>query len=125
MGSVPPKSLRWRSRPPNSRTAPVTNAKIANDSVSRGKIQGGYSNGSISVSLGLGADTCSDFDLGVPGVVAGDIPIFALQSGETLPQKMLIIPLNSPSAGVVTVRICNFAAVTQAFSNLDRSATIR
>jgi len=96
----------------------VTNAKIANDSVSRGKIQGGYSNGSISVSLGLGANTCSDFDLAVPGVVAGDIPIFALQSGETLPQKMLIIPLNSPSAGLVTVRICNFAAVTQAFSNL-------
>jgi Right handed beta helix region len=96
----------------------VTNAKIANDSVSRGKIQGGFSNGNISISLGLGANTCSDFDVGVPGAAAGDIPIFALQSGEALPQKMLILPLKSPSAGLVTIRICNFAAVTQGFSNL-------
>jgi hypothetical protein len=94
----------------------VTNTKIANDSITRGKIQGGYSNGSIA--LNLAANSCGDYDISVPGAVAGDIPIFSLQAAESLPQKVLVQPLRVPAAGLVTTRICNLNAVPTAFSGV-------
>lgn len=94
----------------------IGTAKLANDSVTRGKIAGGYSNGAISVTLS--ANTCNDYDLSVGGVEPGDIPIFALQAGASLPQKMFVMPLKVAAAGLVKTRICNFAGASQSAANV-------
>jgi len=83
----------------------VGTSQIANDSVTRGKIAGGYSNGAIAVTVG--AHACNDYDVGIPGVQPGDIPIFATQAGATLPAGLIATALNSPSAGTVKLRVCN------------------
>jgi hypothetical protein len=88
----------------------VGTAQIASDSVTRGKIAGGYSNGAIAVTVG--AHACNDYNIGVPGVQAGDIPIFATQAGATMPAGMIAVALNSPSAGTVKIRVCNTTGAT-------------
>ncbi len=88
----------------------VGTSQIASDSVTRGKIAGGYSNGAIAVTVG--AHACNDYNIGVPGVQAGDIPIFATQAGATMPAGMIAVALNSPSAGTVKIRVCNTTGAT-------------
>lgn len=94
----------------------VGTAQIANDSVTRGKIAGGYSNGAIAITVG--AHGCNDYDIAVPGVQAGDIPIFATQAGATMPAGMIVVALNSPSAGTVRMRACNTTGATIASGNI-------
>lgn len=83
----------------------VGTSQIASDSVTRGKIAGGYSNGAIAVTVG--AHACNDYNISVPGVQAGDIPIFAIQAGAMLPAGFIAQALNAPSAGTVKLRVCN------------------
>jgi hypothetical protein len=90
----------------------VGTAQIASDSVTRGKIAGGYSNGAIAVTVG--AHDCNDYNISVPGVQAGDIPFFATQAGATMPAGMIVVALNSPSAGTVKIRACNTTGATLA-----------
>ncbi|HEU4663828.1 MAG TPA: hypothetical protein VFS55_07345 [Dokdonella sp.] len=94
----------------------VGTAKLANDSVTRGKIAGGYSAGAISISLG--AHVCADANLGVPGAQAGDMAIFNVQAGASLPGGVLVQPLGVPSSGTVATRFCNLGAAGISFSNL-------
>ncbi|MBA8886629.1 hypothetical protein FHW12_000820 [Dokdonella fugitiva] len=94
----------------------VGTTKIANDSVTRGKIAGGYSAGSISISLG--AHVCADANLGVSGAQAGDMVIFNVQAGASLPGGVLVQPLGVPSNGTVVGRFCNLTAAGISFSNL-------
>ena len=94
----------------------VGTAQMANDSVTRGKIAGGYSNGAIAITVG--AHACADFNIGVPGVQAGDIPIFATQAGATMPAGMIVVPLNSPSTDTVRLRACNTTAASIATGNV-------
>jgi len=94
----------------------VGTAQIANDSVTRGKIAGGYSNGAIAVTVS--AHDCNDYNVSVPGVQAGDIPFFAIQAGATMPQGMIIVALNSPSAGMVKIRACNTTGATLATGDM-------
>jgi len=101
----------------------VGNSELASDSVSRGKIQGGYASGHIGIALG--ADACSDVTFVVTGAQPGDIPLFALQSGETLPPRMLILPLRTSAADNVVARVCNFAAIAQSFNVAVYILTIR
>ncbi|WP_257387510.1 hypothetical protein [Tahibacter caeni] len=90
----------------------VGTSELANDSVTRGKIAGGYSNGAVAFTVG--ANDCNDYNISIPGAQAGDLAIFNLQAGASLPPNMLVQPLKVPSAGVVAVRVCNFANTTQA-----------
>jgi hypothetical protein len=94
----------------------VGTAELANDSVTRGKIAGGYSNGAVAFTVG--ANDCNDYNLSIPGAQAGDLAIFNLQAGATLPPNMLVQPLKVPSAGVVAVRVCNFGSTTQATGDM-------
>ena len=95
----------------------VGTAQLANDSVTRGKIAGGYSNGAIAVTVS--AHDCNDYNVSVPGVQAGDIPFFAIQAGATMPQGMIIVALNSPSAGTVKIRACNTTGATLATGDMS------
>jgi hypothetical protein len=90
----------------------VGTAQIANDSVTRGKIAGGYSNGAIAITVA--AHDCNDYNISVPGVQAGDIPIFATQAGATMPGGMIVTALNAPSTGTVKIRACNTTGATLA-----------
>jgi hypothetical protein len=83
----------------------VGTSQIANDSVTRGKIAGGYSNGAIAVTVG--AHACNDYDIAIPGVQAGDIPIFSTQAGAVLPAGLIATALNAPSTNTVKLRVCN------------------
>ena len=86
-------------------------SEIANDSVTRGKIAGGYSNGAIAVSIG--ANDCNDYNISVPGAQLNDLVFFNLQSGYTLPPNMLIQPLRVSGADLVQIRVCNLGNVSQ------------
>ncbi len=94
----------------------VGTAAIASDSITRGKIAGGYSNGAILKTVS--ANNCSDVDVSVGGTQVGDIVYFSLQSGASLPPKMLIQPLLVPAADLVRLRICNFATTSQSTGTL-------
>jgi len=89
----------------------VGTTQLASDSVTRGKIAGGYSNGAAAFTVG--ANDCNDYNLSIPGAQAGDLVIFNLQAGATLPPNMLVQPLKVPSADTVAVRVCNFGSTTQ------------
>ena len=93
----------------------VTTTEIANDSVTRGKIAGGYGSGNISITLS--ASACGDATIVVPGAQAGDMALFSPQAGQLLPAKMIILPLDTPSAGAVRVRFCNFDNVSATLTN--------
>lgn len=89
----------------------VVTAAIASDSITRGKIAGGYSNGAIAATVG--GNDCNDYDVGVGGAEVNDVVFFSLQSAASLTQNMLIQPLRVPSAGLVTLRVCNLASTSQ------------
>ncbi len=94
----------------------VGTSKIASQSVTRGKIAGGYSNGAIAVTVG--ANACKDYNVSVPGVQAGDIPIFVTQAGATLPAGFIAQALNAPSAGIVALRVCNTTNASASSGNV-------
>lgn len=94
----------------------VGTSQIAGDSITRSKIAGGYSNGAIAVAVG--AHACNDYNISVPGVQAGDIPIFATQAGATLPAGLVATALNAPAADTVKLRVCNTTAATVSSGNL-------
>lgn len=94
----------------------VVTAAIASDSITRSKIAGGYSNGAITATVG--GNTCRDYDVGVGGAEVNDVVFFSLQSAASLTQNMLIQPLRVPSAGLVTLRVCNLASTTQSTGNI-------
>jgi hypothetical protein len=94
----------------------VGTSQIAGDSVTRGKIAGGYSNGAIAISVS--AHDCNDYNISVPGVQAGDIPIFATQAGATMPAGMIVTALNAPSADTVKIRACNTTAASLSSGNV-------
>jgi hypothetical protein len=94
----------------------VGTAAIANDSITRGKVAGGYTSGTISLSLGAGG--CLDGDIGVAGAQAGDMAFFNLQPGQTLPAKVFVMPLYV-TAGSVKTRFCNFASTSASFSGVS------
>lgn len=91
-------------------------AQIANDSITRGKIAGGYSNGSFAITIG--ANGCVDFNLSIPGAQAGDMVLFNLQQGASLPNNLLIQPLRVVSDGLVEMRGCNFGNASQSTGTL-------
>lgn len=89
----------------------VGTSEITNDSITRGKIAGGYSNGAIAATVG--ANDCNDYNISVTGAQPNDLVVFNLQSGYTLPPNMLIQPLRVPSADLVHIRVCNLGNVSQ------------
>ncbi len=94
----------------------VGTSQIASDSVTRGKIAGGYSNGAIAVTVG--AHACNDYNISVPGVQAGDIPIFATQAGATMPAGMIVTALNAPATDTVKLRACNTTGTSLSSGNV-------
>ncbi|GMV31493.1 MAG: hypothetical protein AMXMBFR59_36180 [Rhodanobacteraceae bacterium] len=94
----------------------VGTAQIANDSITRGKIAGGYSNGSFAITIG--ANGCADFNLAIPGAQVGDMLLFSLQQGASLPNNLLIQPLRVVSDGLVEMRGCNFGNSSQSTGTL-------
>jgi hypothetical protein len=102
----------------------VGNAELANDSVGRSKILGGNANGAISISLP--ANVCSDVNMSVSGAAVDDIPFFSLQGGESMPQYVLVMPLQVSAANSVRARFCNLSGSPVSFSGLGVSLlTIR
>ncbi|MBN8480647.1 MAG: hypothetical protein J0L88_03545 [Xanthomonadales bacterium] len=86
----------------------VGTAAIASDSITRGKIAGGYSNGSIAVNVG--ANDCNTYTISVPGAEVNDMVFFNLQASATLPANMLIQPLKVTATDSVQIRACNIGA---------------
>lgn len=86
----------------------VGTAAIANDSITRGKIAGGYSNGSIAVNVG--ANDCNTYTINIPGAQLNDMVFFNLQASATLPENMLIQPLKVTAADSVQIRACNLGS---------------
>ncbi|MGA9423101.1 MAG: hypothetical protein WBW61_12110 [Rhodanobacteraceae bacterium] len=97
----------------------VDTTALATDSVTRSKIAGGSASGGISISLG--ASQCADANIGVAGAQPGDIVIFGLQAGATLPAKVLVMPLKVASAGTVVTRFCNLGTTSVSFSSVQVS----
>jgi hypothetical protein len=92
----------------------VTTAKLASDSVTLAKTAGGFSNGTVSMSVA--GNDCTDFNVGVGDAQAGDLPVFAWGSGANVSSNLTVIAMRT-TAGVVVVRACNHGTGTATVTN--------
>ena len=91
----------------------VTAAKLASNSVSIASFTGGSGSGAISISVG--ANDCTEFNLSFGGIAAGD---FVLFNSDPLPDDLIITALNAPAANTLRIKACNVGSATQSVDNL-------
>lgn len=94
----------------------VGTSEIANDSVTRGKIAGGYSNGSITFTVG--ANDCNTYNIEVPGAQINDMVIFNLRSNSSLPSNLMVQPVRVSAADTVEIRACNNGNTSQSTGDI-------
>jgi hypothetical protein len=90
----------------------VNSAKVAGDSLTTADIAGTDINPGI-ISLGSGQvanGRCEDFSIGVGGAQVGEGVIVTNKAAA--PQGVLLYGARVPSAGTVTLKICNLSGGT-------------
>ena len=91
----------------------VDSAAVLNDTLLARDLSGGVSTGSISLGAGYVANgRCRDADATVGGAKVGDAVVFSIDG--PLPEGILIYGVRVPSAGEVTVKVCNFSGAPMA-----------
>lgn len=95
----------------------ITGADVANNSLTTADIAGADINGGhITLAAGSVANgRCRQFDSSNGGTQAGEAVLYSVQGA--LQNGILIYGSRVPSAGHVTVNVCNFSGTTQAAIN--------
>ena len=92
----------------------VTTAKLANDSVTLSKTVGGFADGMVSMTVA--ANDCNDYNVGVGGAQAGDLPVFAWGTNASVPANLTVIAMRA-AASVVVIRVCNHGGSSATVTN--------
>jgi hypothetical protein len=95
----------------------VTRDKIGNNSINRAKIYGADITG-IMGGVSLAGSNCADVTVGAAGATVGDVVLFSLQAGASLPSKFISQPARVDTNGAVVLRFCNIGTTTQSFPSL-------
>jgi hypothetical protein len=84
----------------------LSGSDIQNESLTLLDIAGADVNKSVSISA-FPAETCSDFNLNVPGAKVGDVVVWSFTGNLNLPPRLTVEPLKVFAADVVRGRVCN------------------
>jgi hypothetical protein len=68
--------------------------------------RGPFGSGTIGLSV-VGHNSCSDVVFGIAGTKVGDVAVLNVVSGDALPARLTMTPLDVPADGKLNVRICN------------------
>jgi hypothetical protein len=77
--------------------------------------------GTIGLSA-IPANSCSNVQLGIAGIVPGDVVMVRVKEGDTMPARLTFQEMDVPAAGKLNMRVCNG---TSAASLADSAIQLR